>query len=207
MLFLLQISRFFSRSNLICKWKWLYLPCRYRSYVGSSWKFMFWTYLQKKKIDPAFISGWDELHWRQTSGAAHLCWTTALCEQVWVILKRIWGCALKCGGLVDFKESTEILKRDIVFTARNLLSRDPHSPWKYLKGLHSEDWKFPMPRGRASEGQPWAALMWKISCINSARAKHFQSTLVLQKMPFQNAKTFHYVGKKSGEWFKPRKTI
>lgn len=52
MLFLLQISRFFSRSNLICKWKWLYLPCRYRSYVGNSWKFMFWTYLQKKKNRP-----------------------------------------------------------------------------------------------------------------------------------------------------------
>lgn len=52
MLFLLQISRFFSRSNLICKWKWLYLPCRYRSYVGNSWKFMFWTYLEKKKNRP-----------------------------------------------------------------------------------------------------------------------------------------------------------
>lgn len=107
MLFLLQISRFFSRSNLICKWKWLYLPCRYRSYVGNSWKFMFWTYLEKKKIDPAFISGCDLLQWSNTSGAARLGWTTTFCEQVGMNLRQFLAVLCELLGAGDFEESTE----------------------------------------------------------------------------------------------------
>lgn len=119
MLFLLQISRFFSRSNLICKWKWLYLPCRYRSYVGNSWKFMFWTYLQKKKNRPCLY------FWLRLAPLKRYQWGSVYLLNYYIMWasgsepEAVFSCALRTsGGLGTSRSPQRYEKRHLAVSSQ-----------------------------------------------------------------------------------------